>query len=164
MARQVRDVCADVQAFQHKWSHRVRFCRHAKTLAKNDVDTHACHPLAPTPAQAAQSILCIRIQNCFPTRNPGAPGTHATPLPPSLHKRCTRFCATSHIASGATHEKSAPCTLVPLSVLSPRARARLGSTSPWLEGTSPVIVSALWLLCTDFSLRRLNAGMLLDRS
>ena len=149
-------------------------CRHAQRLAKNDVDTRRRHlllarmpPLCPRActrgAFDAVPLLTLRLEdpNFFLTRNP-----ILARMPPSPHactKRCTRFCVTSHIASGATHEKSAPGTHVPLSVLSPRDRARLGSTSPLLEGTGPVIVRVLRLLRTDFSLRRLIAGMLLDR-
>ena len=56
---------ADVQAIQHEGAHHLLcFCQHAQTLAKNDVDTRRRHLLLaciPPLAQAAHSILCLRI-------------------------------------------------------------------------------------------------------
>ena len=70
--------------FRHKWAHRVRFCWQ--------------NPVAKMSSVAKHLPGCWWLQ-CLTTHTTSAPGTHATPLPPRLHTRCIRCCATSHIAS-----------------------------------------------------------------
>ena len=143
MSRQVLDVCAVCRRFGTSGRIGCVFVGMPKHLPKMMLTHMTSLLLARTPppclanAQVAHSILCLEDPKLF-SHEKSRRSWHAWHPPASrLHKRCTRLCVTSHVASGATHEKSAPCTLVPLSVLSPRARARLGSTSPLLEGTVP---------------------------